>query len=124
MKNNKGLTLVELIAVLVVLVIVGLIVVPNIFDQITEYREQMYQDQVSIIEDAARSWSSDHTELLPNLIGHTYNVTVEQLQQGGYLDSDFKSTKTKQPFPPTSYVEIRCTVSTDVNYDYSYTYIP
>lgn len=123
MRNNKGLTLVELIAVLVVLVIVGLIVVPRIFDQITEYREQMYQDQVSIIEDAARSWASNHTELLPNLVGNVYNVTVEQLQQG-YLDADFKSTKTKQPFPPTSYVEIRCIVSTDVNYDYSYTYIP
>lgn len=123
MKNNKGLTLVELVAVLVVLVIVALIVVPNIFEQITEYREQMYQDQISVIEDAARGWASDHTELLPNLVGNTYNVTVEQLQQG-YLDSDFKNTKTKQPFPPTSYVEIRCIVSTDVNYDYSYTYIP
>ncbi len=124
MKNNKGLTLIELVAVLVVLVIIGLIVVPNIFKQIKEYQQQMYQDQVSIIQDAARSFASDHTELLPNLVGNTYNVTVEQLQQGGYLDPDFQNTKTKSPFPPTSYVQIRCIVSTEVNYDYSYTYIP
>lgn len=122
--KTKGLTLIELIAVLALLAVVALITAPIIFSQLAKGRDQLYNDQVSIIEDAAHSWASDHTELLPNLIGNTYNVTVEQLQQGGYLDSDFKSTKTKQPFPPTSYVEIRCTVSTDVNYDYSYTYIP
>lgn len=123
MKNNRGLTLVELIAVLALLAVVALLATPVIFSQITKSREQMYNDQVSMIIEAAHSWASDYIEDLPNTVGGSINVTIEELQQGGYLDVDLQNVKTKQPFEPTSYVQIRCIVSTDVNYDYSYTYI-
>lgn len=122
MKNNKGLTLVELIATLVILTLVGLIAVPKIFEQVKEYKDQMYQDQVAIIEDSARSWATDYIDVLPVVVGESYNVTLEQLQEGGYLDSDFKSVSSDKPFHPTSYVEIKCTVSTETNYHYTYIY--
>lgn len=122
MKNNRGLTLIELVAVLVILVIVGAIAIPKVFEQVKQYKEQMYLDQVEIIKDAARSWSTDHTEELPNVVDESCYVTFEQLQMDGYLDPKFKSTSSDKPFLPTSYVEIRCTVSTDTNYQYTYIY--
>lgn len=124
MKNNRGLTLVELIAVLVVLIIIGALIVPNVFNQINQYREQMYNDQVAIIEAAARSWADDHTDELPSVVGESYNITFERLQAEDCLDADFKSVISSRPFLPTSYVEIRCTVATESNYKYNYTYIP
>ncbi len=124
MKNNKGLTLVELIAVLVVLTIVGAIAVPNVIKKINEYYEQMYQDQIAIIEAAANTWAADHTDVLPTDVGDIYKITYQSLQEGGYLDSDFKSVMENQPFSPTSYVEIRCTLSMETNYQYEYTYVP
>lgn len=123
--KNRGLTLVELLAVLIVLGIVGLIVVPKIFKQVKDNREQMYEDQVAIIEDAARAWAVDHVDLLPNSVeAESYNITFEILQNEGYIDPNFKNVKTKEPFNPTSYVKIKCTLATDTNYSYSYTYIP
>ena len=95
MKNNKGLTLIELLAALVVLSIIGLIVIPTVFSQVNEYQAQMYDDQVSIIVDAARSWANDYTERLPSVEGTSHHVTIEELYSGGYLDEDFKNVKTK-----------------------------
>lgn len=123
MKNNKGLTLVELVAVLVVLAIIGVLIIPNIFHQVDEYREQMYNDQIAIIEAAARSWAADHTDELPSVVGESYNITVERLKEE-YLDPDFESIINNRPFRPTSYVQIQCTLATESNYYYSYTYIP
>ncbi len=123
MKNNRGLTLIELMAVLVVLVIVGLLMSPVIFEQIKDYRQQMYDDQVSIIEDAARVWAVDHIDQLPNLIGKFYGVTIGELQEGGYLEPDFTNPITRKPFPTDSLVQIECIVSSETNYTYRYTYV-
>ena len=51
---KKGFTLVELIATLIVLSIVALIVVPNIYDSIVEYREQLYETQLTAIETSTK----------------------------------------------------------------------
>lgn len=123
MKNNKGLTLIELLAVFVVLTIVALIVVPTIFKQVKEYREQMFEDQVAIMIDAARSWANDHIEDLPTVVDESIGVPIQHLQNNGYLDADFKSVKTKAPFPSGDYIQIRCITATSTNYDYAYTYV-
>lgn len=123
MKNNKGLTLIELLAVFVVLSIVALIVVPTIFNQMKEYREQMFEDQVAIMIDAARSWANDHVEELPTIVDESIGVPIVHLQNNGYLDADFKSVKTNAPFSSGDYIQIRCITATSTNYDYAYTYI-
>ena len=81
--KNKGLTLIELIAVLTILAVIGLIVIPQVFKQVEEHKNQLSQTQIIIIEEAARSWATDNVEQLPSTVGETCRVTVEELKNGG-----------------------------------------
>ena len=123
MKNNKGITLVELIAVLAVLAMITLIVVPNVIKQVKRSEQQVYDSQVVTIEAAAQGWAADHTESLPNEVGKTYQVTISSLQQEGYLDSNLINALTNQKFDKNTYVVITCIVANESNYNYSYKYV-
>ena len=57
--NRKGLTLVELLAVIVVLAVVALIVTPNILSSISKSHERMYETQLDNIKSAAKNWAAD-----------------------------------------------------------------
>lgn len=121
--KNKGLTLIELIAVLTILAVIGLIVIPQVFKQVEEHKNQLSQTQIIIIEEAARSWATDNVEQLPSTVGETCRVTVEELKNGGYIDKELKEIETKSSFSNTSYVQIECIVANETNYDYKYTYV-
>jgi type IV pilus assembly protein PilA len=54
MKKNKGFTLVELLAVIVVLGIILVIAIPNIQQIITNARKEAYERQKKFIADAAK----------------------------------------------------------------------
>lgn len=120
MKNNQGITLIEILASLVVLALISAIVVPNIFGLLKGNKEDLYQNQVSMIEDASKNWAADHIDELPILVGEIKKVTIQELQDGGYLDENYTNVKTNKPFNATSYVSITCTLATDTNYQYQY----
>lgn len=113
--KNKGFTLIELLAVLTILALIALISVPGITGALKKYRNNLYDNQINNIEQAARMWSSDHMLILPNdttdsvtcVYDQTTNcpakynklvITLGQLQSGGYISSDLKNVKTKKPF--------------------------
>ena len=56
MKNNKGFTLVELLAVIIILGVVGLIAFPTITGIINDSKNKAYDEQVRTIERAAEKW--------------------------------------------------------------------
>ena len=60
--NNKGLTLVEVIAVLVVLSIIAVIVTPNIAISIKDYKERTLETQLSSVKGALKNWTADNID--------------------------------------------------------------
>lgn len=120
--NNKGITLIEIIASLAILAIVSAIVVPNIFNMLKENKAKLYENQIDIIEDASRNWAADYIAELPTVQDEHIDVTMEELQNGGYLDENYESAKTGEAFPLTSFVRITCTFANEYNYSYDYTF--
>ncbi len=108
--NQKGLTLVELLAVIIILSLVALIVTPNIARSVKEYRERLYEVQLNDIKESAKNWLADqidqgNTDNIP-AEGKKVTVTVLTLQNGGYVEPDLKDPRTKQTINGTIFVTI------------------
>jgi len=85
---KKGFTLIELLAVIVIIRVVALIAVPSIMSNITESREKLYKVQVQNIELAAKKWATDSSDELDNNYLNSSFVSIEMLQDLGYLSKD------------------------------------
>lgn len=61
---KKGFTLVELLAVIVILALLATIAIPNMFKVSNEVQKDMYCEKVNMILSAAKTWGSSHTSEL------------------------------------------------------------
>lgn len=92
--NKKGLTLVELLAVLVVIGLVSLIIYPNITKNMTNSQDKTIEIQKSSIKEAAKLYLADNVEIVDTEIEVTLNKLVEE----GYLTGEYKSPKTGKDY--------------------------
>lgn len=91
--NKKGLTLVELIAVLTILAMVALIVTPNIMVSIKQYQQQLYDTEISALESAAKNWTADNIDKINSDTNGAVAVGINELTNGGYYDADATDPK-------------------------------
>ena len=92
MKKN-GFTLVETLAVIIVLSLFALITVPIIDKNLKESRNVTYDVQIDEVITAAKNWSVDHLNQLPSTVESPKNVLVSELINGGYIESVIKNPK-------------------------------
>lgn len=85
---KKGFTLVELLAVIIIIGVVALIAVPAVMENIKESREQLYTVQVQNIELAAKKWATDSIDELDTQYLNSSFVSVKMLQDLGYLPKE------------------------------------
>lgn len=82
--KNKGFTLAELLAVLVVLGIIATIIVPSVTRQVNKTREKLCVVQYENILNSARAYGTEHiTEL-----GSGKTITLNELINGGYISGE------------------------------------
>lgn len=101
--NKKGFTLVEILAVIVLLGVIIAIAVPAITAMRRNILEKEDADQINSLESAAIYYAQDHEKNEIDVINYanglavtTYpiNVTVEQLLSEGYIEPTVKSNGT------------------------------
>lgn len=103
---KKGFTLVELMAVVIILAVIGLIAIPTVNKVIKDNQLKLYQAQISSIDDAAKAWSDKHINLLPEKKGEAISIPLILLKQEGLLPLDFKNPKTNEEFYDNMYIDI------------------
>ena len=78
---KKGFTLVELLAVIIILGVIAIIAVPTVYKVVKDSKNDLYEEQVAQIEGAAKRWAVD------NASGDTYTVSITDLINEGYVEN-------------------------------------
>ncbi|MBR1376827.1 MAG: type II secretion system protein [Bacilli bacterium] len=91
---KKGFTLVELLAVIVLLGILAAITYPIVGDIISRANEQAYSDNVDTIRRAASDWVLSNSRLLPKNENESIIVYLGELKLNSDLDKNIKNPKT------------------------------
>lgn len=99
--KNKGFTLIEVLAVIIILGVIGLIVMPVVTNSLRESKDDLYEVQISNIKEASKTWAADNIYTLPTGVDESVIVTLETLQTEGYIDEGIKNPKTDELFEPT-----------------------
>lgn len=84
--KNKGFTLVELLAVLIILGMISLIVIPSVSGTLNASRQSSYKKQIKVLETAAEKWGVENIGLLPqNNSGDTLVLDFNTLYTSGQI---------------------------------------
>ena len=76
--NNKGLTLIELMAVIAIIAILAIMITPGILAVRNSVLDSSYENKVSQIENAAIDYGQEHITDLNNSVTNTYTPGNKQ----------------------------------------------
>ena len=83
--NRNGFSMVELLAVIVILGILGTIAIVSISTILTRAEKNHYKTQEKNMIMAAESYVQDNRNILPKEIGDTRTITLQELQSRKYI---------------------------------------
>ena len=88
--NNKGFTLVELLAVLVILGAIMGMAIPSITSSLERSKEKQNQSKIKMIESYAELYVNDHKNTIYNNLGSngSCHIPINILKDNGYLTDD------------------------------------
>ena len=97
-RNQIGFTMIELLAVLVILGIIMVIAVPSVVSYLQGARSDYYDQLEESVKTVGQEYFSDHRSLMPRENGQIFSVNIQDLITEGYtteiLDSDGNDTCT------------------------------
>lgn len=86
---KKGFTLIEVLAVIVILSIISLIVFPEVNKIIKNSKQKSYDTQIKSLIEATESLIQDNDNLLPaKTATATTTITLSDLMQAGKIKTD------------------------------------
>lgn len=103
--GKKGFTLTEVLGVLTVLALLALLITPVVSKTIKNNKQKLYNDQIKIIERAARDYAIKNTDVLPEE-GTTTYVTLGEIKRSGVLQEEVRNPITKELFEDDLQIQI------------------
>lgn len=86
--NKKGFTLVEILAVIVILVTIGVSLILVVGKMGNNSKNDIYESNIILIKEAAKQYGNDNLNSLSN---NCTNITILGLMENGYLESESKT---------------------------------
>lgn len=99
----KGFTLIELMGVIVILAILCVITVVGVDKMLLSGKENLYEQQIDIIELSAKNWLTDNPSQKPE---NELIITIKTLVDSGYIESEIKNPKTGRNFDLETEIKI------------------
>ena len=116
--NKKGFTLIEILAIIILLSVIALITYPIINNLITDSKDELYDKQISELVRLSNTWTTKNIKKLKMTDGYTYNLSFEELYEQGFVsDKQVKNPKTGENLPGCMKITFN---STNNGYDVSY----
>ncbi len=84
---NKGFTLTELLAVIVIISLLTILALPNILDSVRNSKDDVENVTFDIIKQAANLYVQDNESIYEKVNGNVYCITFEKLVNADYLKS-------------------------------------
>lgn len=113
--NRKGFTLVELLAVIIILSVILMVVIPVVDKVVSGSKETAYNAQIERIKQGASDWAITNAKYLPNENGESIIIYLGELKAKGFIPLDIKNPKTNKIMSNNSTITI-----TNNNGDYSF----
>ena len=113
--QNKGFTLMELLATIIIISIVTGLVVPTVINQLAGKKHEIDNTTKKMIYEAADLYMSNNISNYPKLAGNNYCISLEQLVNSGYLETPLKDYSNGKEIPLTK--KIKTTVNAKKEYD-------
>ena len=86
--KNKGYSLVELLAVIIILGLIITISIPIINSSLLKSKEKSLNTQKKAIITAGRKYATEHTNVLPDETNNISTISIELLKSEGFIDKD------------------------------------
>lgn len=103
--NNKGFTLVELLAVIIILSLLALLASTSVSKIVKDSKTDLYDTQIKLIQSAAEAWGADNLYDLPEA-GTCKYLTLFDLKQYGLIDPEVKDPRSNELFPNELLIKI------------------
>ena len=92
MKKN-GYTLVEVLAVIIILGLLTAVIIPTVDAILESNKEKTYQLQIDMMLDALEDWGASNVFSLPTENGESLSKTVGELKSEGFLEKELLNPK-------------------------------
>ena len=116
--RKKGFTLIEIMAIIILLSVISIIIYPVINNTISKSEDDLYDQQIEELVRLSNAWVAGNAIDLVPKEGFTYDLTFEELATQGYIvEKDIINPKTGEVFPGCMKVTYN---SVDSNYNVSY----
>ena len=103
--NKKGFTLVELLAVIIILSLLGLLISTSVTKVVKDSKEDLYDTQIKLIKSAAEAWGADNLYDLPEA-GNCKYLLLQDLKEYGLIDNNITNPKTNKLFSDNLIIRI------------------
>lgn len=101
-KKILGFTLVELLAVIVLLGVLSVVIIPKVGDSVTNSKNNAYQTQLLNIRKGVEDFLIENTYLIEN--DGIFTLKLGVIKQGGYLPINIKNPLTRKDFSNESLI--------------------
>ena len=114
--NEKGFTLIEMLAVVTIITILGVIVIPLVGDIIKDNKRELYDVQIKNIKEATSSYVNENFMKIDIPNNSSVGIHLSFLRNNGYIDKNISDPITYERFDDNMVILIN-------NSDNVYTYI-